>query len=89
MLNFGIKHVDKGQISTVKTNVQNVSLVMSSGWKFNPLMPTSLIPNLNTSFFTVAFLFRFLVRVSYLEIYNESVRDLLGKDQTATLEVGN
>lgn len=30
---------------------------------------------------------RFLVRVSYLEIYNESVRDLLGKDQTATLEV--
>lgn len=30
---------------------------------------------------------RFLVRVSYLEIYNESVRDLLGKDQTANLEV--
>ncbi|XP_028397829.1 kinesin-like protein KIF3A [Dendronephthya gigantea] len=30
---------------------------------------------------------RFLVRVSYLEIYNESVRDLLGKDQNAQLEV--
>lgn len=27
------------------------------------------------------------MRVSYLEIYNESVRDLLGKDQTAQLEV--
>ena len=32
-------------------------------------------------------MFRFLVRVSYLEIYNEEVRDLLGKDQTAHLEV--
>ena len=31
--------------------------------------------------------FRFLVRVSYLEIYNENVRDLLGKDQNAKLEV--
>jgi len=30
---------------------------------------------------------RFLVRVAYLEIYNEEVRDLLGKDQTARLEV--
>jgi len=30
---------------------------------------------------------RFLVRVSYLEIYNENVRDLLGKDQKARLEV--
>lgn len=30
---------------------------------------------------------RFLVRVSYLEIYNEEVRDLLGKDQTSHLEV--
>jgi len=30
---------------------------------------------------------KFLVRVSYLEIYNENVRDLLGKDQNATLEV--
>ena len=30
---------------------------------------------------------RFLVRVSYLEIYNEDVRDLLGKDQNARLEV--
>ncbi|KAK3100624.1 hypothetical protein FSP39_022761 [Pinctada imbricata] len=30
---------------------------------------------------------RFLVRVSYLEIYNEEVRDLLGKDQHARLEV--
>ncbi|XP_064636553.1 kinesin-like protein KIF3A isoform X2 [Lineus longissimus] len=30
---------------------------------------------------------RFLVRVSYLEIYNEEVRDLLGKDQTHRLEV--
>lgn len=30
---------------------------------------------------------RFLVRVSYLEIYNEDVRDLLGKDQHAKLEV--
>uniref|UniRef100_A0A8C0JHM0 Kinesin-like protein n=1 Tax=Canis lupus dingo TaxID=286419 RepID=A0A8C0JHM0_CANLU len=29
----------------------------------------------------------FLVRVSYLEIYNEEVRDLLGKDQTQRLEV--
>ena len=27
------------------------------------------------------------MRVSYLEIYNESVRDLLGKDQNAQLEV--
>ncbi|ELT90430.1 hypothetical protein CAPTEDRAFT_154669 [Capitella teleta] len=30
---------------------------------------------------------RFLVRVSYLEIYNEDVRDLLGKDQQHRLEV--
>lgn len=30
---------------------------------------------------------RFLVRVSYLEIYNEEVRDLLGSDQTGRLEV--
>ncbi|TNN17237.1 Kinesin-like protein [Schistosoma japonicum] len=30
---------------------------------------------------------RFLVRVSYLEIYNEEVRDLLGKDQSANLDV--
>ncbi|ESP00097.1 hypothetical protein LOTGIDRAFT_213295 [Lottia gigantea] len=30
---------------------------------------------------------KFLVRVSYLEIYNEEVRDLLGKDQTQRLEV--
>ncbi|KAI0232495.1 Kinesin-like protein KIF3A [Lamellibrachia satsuma] len=30
---------------------------------------------------------RFLVRVSYLEIYNEEVRDLLGKDQNSRLEV--
>ena len=27
------------------------------------------------------------MRVSYLEIYNESVRDLLGKDQKTQLEV--
>ena len=27
------------------------------------------------------------MRVSYLEIYNENVRDLLGKDQKARLEV--
>ena len=33
------------------------------------------------------FSFRFLVRVSYLEIYNEEVRDLLGKDQNKRLEV--
>jgi len=30
---------------------------------------------------------RFLVRVSYLEIYNEEVRDLLGKDQKARLHL--
>lgn len=30
---------------------------------------------------------QFLVRVSYLEIYNEEVRDLLGKDQNARLEI--
>uniref|UniRef100_A0A3P9ICR5 Kinesin motor domain-containing protein n=1 Tax=Oryzias latipes TaxID=8090 RepID=A0A3P9ICR5_ORYLA len=30
---------------------------------------------------------RFLVHVSYLEIYNEEVRDLLGKDQMKRLEV--
>lgn len=36
---------------------------------------------------TQLFVFRFLVRVSYLEIYNEEVRDLLGKDQTQRLEV--
>ena len=37
----------------------------------------------------VSFLYgyRFLVRVSYLEIYNEEVRDLLGKDQNVRLEV--
>ena len=37
--------------------------------------------------FCHAIFLRFLVRVSYLEIYNESVRDLLGKDQKAQLEV--
>lgn len=30
---------------------------------------------------------RFLVRVSYLEIYNEEVRDLLRQDQSVRLEV--
>ncbi|GBM01954.1 Kinesin-like protein KIF3A [Araneus ventricosus] len=30
---------------------------------------------------------RFLVRATYLEIYNEEVRDLLGKDQSVHLEV--
>ncbi|XP_046821522.1 kinesin-like protein KIF3A [Vespa velutina] len=30
---------------------------------------------------------KFLVRATYLEIYNEEVRDLLGKDQTSRLEV--
>ncbi|XP_053573158.1 kinesin-like protein KIF3A isoform X1 [Bombina bombina] len=30
---------------------------------------------------------RFLVRVSYLEIYNEEIRDLLAKDQSQRLEV--
>ncbi|OQR71775.1 kinesin protein KIF3A-like, partial [Tropilaelaps mercedesae] len=30
---------------------------------------------------------KFLVRVSYLEVYNEEVRDLLGKDQSMQLEV--
>ena len=33
------------------------------------------------------FVIRFLVRVSYLEIYNEEVRDLLSKDQQHRLEV--
>lgn len=32
-------------------------------------------------------LFRFLVRVSYMEIYNEEVRDLLGKELCKSLEV--
>lgn len=31
--------------------------------------------------------FRFLVRVSYMEIYNEEVRDLLGKELCKSLEV--
>lgn len=31
--------------------------------------------------------FRFLVRVSYMEIYNEEVRDLLGKELHKSLEV--
>lgn len=30
---------------------------------------------------------KFLVRGSFLEIYNEEVRDLLGKDQTKKLDV--
>jgi hypothetical protein len=30
---------------------------------------------------------RYLVNVSYLEIYNEEVRDLLGKDRERSLEV--
>jgi len=33
------------------------------------------------------FLVRFLVRVSYLEIYNEQVRDLLGKDFLKKLDI--
>lgn len=32
-------------------------------------------------------IFRFLVRVSYMEIYNEEVRDLLGKEINKSLEV--
>lgn len=39
------------------------------------------------SFLNVEFVFRFLVRATYLEIYNEEVRDLLGKDQNVRLEV--
>ncbi len=30
---------------------------------------------------------KFLVRASYLEIYNENVRDLLGKDVSTALEL--
>lgn len=30
---------------------------------------------------------KFLVRASYLEIYNENVRDLLGNDHTAKLDL--
>jgi hypothetical protein len=30
---------------------------------------------------------KFLIRASYLEIYNENVRDLLGKDYKQTLDV--
>jgi kinesin family member 17 len=30
---------------------------------------------------------KFLIRASYLEIYNESIRDLLGKDVKATLDL--
>jgi hypothetical protein len=30
---------------------------------------------------------QFLVRASFLEIYNENVRDLLGKDQTKTCDL--
>ena len=51
-----------------------------------------MFPILFTMYFAdkyMYFLFRFLVRVAYLEIYNEEVRDLLGKDQTARLEVRN
>lgn len=32
-------------------------------------------------------MWRFLVRVSYLELYNEDVRDLLSKDPLKKLEV--
>lgn len=32
-------------------------------------------------------LFRYLVSVSYLEIYNEEIRDLLGKDREKSLDV--
>lgn len=35
------------------------------------------------------FFFRFLVRTSYLEIYNEEIKDLLGKDQSQRLEVSD
>ncbi len=51
----------------------------------------SAIPFKNTTHIDVysfsLSVFRFLVRVSYLEIYNEEVRDLLGKDQHTRLEV--
>lgn len=30
---------------------------------------------------------RYLVNVSYLEIYNEEIRDLLGKDRDKSLDV--
>ncbi len=30
---------------------------------------------------------KYLIRASYLEIYNESIRDLLGKDVKATLDL--
>ena len=30
---------------------------------------------------------KFLIRCSYLEIYNENIRDLLGKDVTKSLEI--
>lgn len=35
----------------------------------------------------IIIIIRFLVRATYLEIYNEEVRDLLGKDQNTRLEV--
>ena len=38
--------------------------------------------------YRIQFIFyRYLVSVSYLEIYNEEVRDLLGKDRDKSLEV--
>ena len=43
---------------------------------------------LNVQFVPIELCFsRFLVRVSDLEIYNENVRDLLGRDGKAKLEV--
>lgn len=42
---------------------------------------------LHSSYIHILNFHRFLVRVSYLEIYNEEVRDLLGKDQMQRLEV--
>lgn len=71
---------------TVITNVRRKSLVLFPLSFYKTRVPTHP-PLFRRLLWPRLGLCRFLVRVSYLEIYNEEVRDLLGKVQTQRLEV--
>ncbi|CAF99078.1 unnamed protein product, partial [Tetraodon nigroviridis] len=69
-------HIAKAEGDKRSVNIHSVPDV--AGWLYNPA---------TWCLITVCDLIRFLVTVSYLEIYNEEVRNLLGKDQNQRLEV--
>lgn len=64
-----------------------IRLPISSVTSQRPRITKSKARSKPSTKFHLNLCFRFLVRVSYMEIYNEEVRDLLGKELCKSLEV--